>query len=214
MSCRSTQSLLPLFVEGDLPGRKASRVQRHLAGCDLCRGIADQFRQSQTWLHTAPGPAVTGAALERMRRAVWRRIDVEPRPAGWRLAIERGWAALRHWTSQPLFAAVAVMVVVVGSVGVTRLEGMGGSRLDGVLTRSDQTAAEVSGDEPEPTDDPEMVLAQATPDELSDSTDPGEGEATDERANDNMRIEIQTQDPNVRIIWFTPAASEPTSVED
>jgi hypothetical protein len=28
-----------------------------------------------------------------------------------------------------------------------------------------------------------------------------------------MRIEIQTQDPNVRIIWFAPAAAEAVAPE-
>jgi anti-sigma factor RsiW len=215
MTCRSAQATLPLFVEGDLPRRKAARVQRHLDDCVGCREIAAEFRRSQQWLHALPGPIVAGASLERMRRSVQRRLEAEPRPATWRLAIERGWAALRHWTSQPFFAAAALMIVVMGSVAVTHVEGLRGSRLGPGSNLASERAIETGSDESaELSDDPEMVLAQATPEELADGNEGGEAEAADQRAGDHMRIEIQTQDPNVRIIWFAPAASDPATVED
>jgi anti-sigma factor RsiW len=215
MTCQAIQKVLPLFVEGELAPRKSERVRRHLAECLPCRGLCDGFRQSQQWLRTNADPTIGGASLEQMRRAVWRRIETEPRPSSWWLAVERGWASMRRWASQPLVGAVAVIFVVLGSVTLTRMEGMGGSRLGASLqpeTVLDESAADNTT--ADPGDDPEMMLAQATPEELADGTEVGEPDGAEDRGDDAMRIEIQTQDPNVRIIWFTPPASEPSSVEN
>ena len=65
-------------------------------------------------------------------------------------------------------------------------------------------------EESELPDDPETMLASASPEELADGTETGESGMLDseESPGSNMRIEIQTQDPNVRIIWFAPPAAE------
>jgi hypothetical protein len=211
MTCPSIKALLPLSIEGDLPRRKAERVRRHLESCSACSTLANGYRQSQLWLRRAPGPTIGGATLEGMRRAVWRRIQEEPRPAPLRLAIERLWAALSRFAGQPAVALAAVCLVVVGSVALTRTSGLGGSRLGAQLNVEPETAFEEPAEESanaELSEDPEMVLASATPEEMADSAETGEAEPTSEMAADKMRIEIQTQDPNVRIIWFTPPASE------
>jgi hypothetical protein len=212
MTCQSIHQLLPLFVEGDLPRRKAERVRRHVGGCPGCRGLAEEYRRSQHWLRAAPGPTIGGATLDGVRRAFWQRLETEPRPAPLWLAIERAWAALQRWAGQPAVAVVAVCLVVMGSVALTRMRGLGGSRLGGQLDGEHEAAFETVQDESaasEMPDDPEMVLAQAAPEEMADGVETGESEASQESAASKMRIEIQTQDPNVRIIWFTPPAAEP-----
>jgi hypothetical protein len=215
MNCQSAQKVIPLLVEGDLPPRKAERVRRHVDSCLPCRGLCEEYRRSQQWLRASATPAIGGAPLERMRRTVWRRIETEPRPAPWWLAIERGWAALRRWASQPLVGAVAVSLVVLGSVTLTRMQGLGGSRLGSSLepeaALEESPADNGNGDLP---DDPEMMLAQATPEELAEGSEAGEAEASDDPASEAMRIEIQTKDPDVRIIWFAPPAAEPAAVEN
>ena len=77
-----------------------------------------------------------------------------------------------------------------------------------------QPAQERTDEWAEPAEDPEL-LAAATPEEMADGTENGqsEGEPVEENAASKMRIEIQTQDPNVRIIWFTPAAAEAAAPE-
>jgi hypothetical protein len=221
MTCKSVRPLLPLFVEDedDLSVRKANRVRRHLQSCLPCRGLCQELRESQQWLRASATPAVTGAALDELRRSVWRRLEREPRPAPLWLAIERAWAGLRRWASHPAVAGAAVMLVVLGSVTLTRVGGLGGSRLVGgdlVMDPTRPVGLEPRAEDDgagEESDDPETILAQATPDELAEGTDAtGEGEAIVESAAEKaMRIEIQTQDPNVRIIWFTPPAAAPAA---
>jgi hypothetical protein len=212
MTCRVVQELLPLFVEDDLPRRKSARVRRHLEDCLPCRGLQEQYRQSQQWLRASGHPTVGGERLEALRQAVWRRIESEPAPAPLWLALERAWSGLRRWASQPPVAVAAVGLVVLVSVTMTR--GLGGARLGTPLDLGNPPAQQ-PGDESaigELADDPEL-LAVATPEEMADGTENGEAEPVEENAASKMRIEIQTQDPNVRIIWFTPAAAESAAPE-
>jgi hypothetical protein len=211
MKCQVISELLPLYVESDLPQRKSEQVRRHLEDCLSCRRLSDQYRQSQQWLHASLEPAVSGESLENLRRTVWRRIEHQPRPSPLWLVLERGWMALRRWASQPSVAVAAVGLVMLGSVTMTRMSGLGGSRL-GVPAevpgqeRSDDGAGELP-------DDPEL-LATATPEEMAEAAESGEAEPTEEPTASNMRIEIQTKDPNVRIIWLTPPATDTSAVEN
>jgi hypothetical protein len=207
MKCQGVARLLPLYVEGDLPRRKSERVREHLQSCLPCRCLCEEYRVSQQWLHASAGPAVPGEKLEAMRGAIWRRLEQQPRPSALWLAVERGWLALRRWAGQPSVAVAAVGLVVLGSLTWTRMSGLGGARLPAEVSR------EQSDEANEPFEDPE-ILAAATPDEWAEGSEPGEAEPTEETADHNMRIEIQTKDPNVRIIWLTPPATEAAPVEN
>ena len=211
MKCQVVQRVLPLFVDGDLPRGKSERVRQHLEGCPTCRGLSDEYRQSQRWLRASAVPAVGGEKLEALRRTVWRRLEREPRPAPLWLAIERGWMGLRRWAGQPAMAVAAMGLVVLGSVTLTRTAGVGGARLGAPQAPRDEVADDNAADPPE---DPDTMLAVATSDELTEPAESGELEPTEESAASKMRIELQTKDPNVRIIWFTPPAPEPAPVED
>jgi hypothetical protein len=209
MKCPGVARLLPLYVEDDLPRRKSERVRRHLESCLPCHGLCEEYRRSQRWLHASAGLAVPSEKLEALRQSVWRRLDQQPRPSPLWLAIERGWMALRRWAGQPSVAVAAVGLVVLGSVIMPRVSGLGGARL-GVPP---EVPIQELADDPVEPDDPE-ILAAASPDEWAEGSDPGEVDTSEEAAANNMRIEIQTKDPNVRIIWLTPPATEAAPVEN
>jgi hypothetical protein len=210
MKCQGVANVLPLYVEGDLPRRKDARVRRHLASCLPCRGLSEEYRRSQQWLHASAGPAVPGDQLEAMRRAVWRRLEEQPRPSRLSLAFERGWMALRRWASQPAVAVASIGLVVLGSLVMPRVSGLGGARLTVPVEVPREDVADEAATEP--SDDPE-ILAAATPEELAEGAE-AEADPAEDTNSDNMRIEIQTKDPNVRIIWLTPPANEAAPVEN
>jgi anti-sigma factor RsiW len=209
MKCQVIARWLPLYVDGDLPPRKNERVRRHLESCLPCRGLSEEYRRSQQWLRASAGPALPGEKLEALRQAVWRRVEREPRPSPLRLAVERALVALRHWAGQPAVAGAAVGLVVLGSVTMTRVAGPGGPHL---VVPPEAPQEEVADEAPAEADDP-GILAAATPDEM-EASDPAEGEPSEETSDSRMRIEIQTKDPNVRIIWLTPPATEAATVEN
>jgi anti-sigma factor RsiW len=211
MSCPSIEKWIPLFVEGDLSERRTEKVRRHIEGCARCRSLTDSYRLSQRWLRSAPPLDVGGATLEGLRRSVWKRIGSEPAPSpAWR-QIERAWAALRHWTAQPAMATLALFVVVTGSFALSRVTGPAlGPAAHHRLENQDPATSPASDESAA-----EPVLARASQEE-GDEMDPASGDGAEPgvASDDSMRIEIQTRDPDVRIIWFSPTEDRAPPVED
>jgi anti-sigma factor RsiW len=220
MSCDPIAKLIPLYVEDDLPRRRVERVRNHLGECLSCRALLEGYRASQRSLRAVPPPDLAGATLEDLRRTVWRRIRALPPRSALGRQLDRGWAALRRWTAQPAMAAVVVFAVVGGSFALSRLTAPG--------VRPEPAPGHVRIDEAAPLADPvaqvgleegedpsEPMLAQATFDD-GESGEPSAEPATDDgpSTDDSLRIEIQTRDPDVRIIWFSPTEDHAAGVED
>ncbi len=124
MRCRKAQRYISRSIDGELAGRKARRLERHLASCGECRALAEDLR-------TIAGGAAKLDAPEPSDR-VWKGIrvglaaaDLKPSRAG--LGPERrplfglGVPALRYAG----VAALAVVLVVSGVVIGTRLRRQG-----------------------------------------------------------------------------------------
>jgi anti-sigma factor RsiW len=223
MSCDPIRSMIPLYVEGDLPGRRAERVRRHLEDCLSCRSLLEGYKASQRALHTLGAPRIAGGTLDELRRTVWKRLATLPPRSALGRRIDRAWVTLRQWTAQPAMAALVVFVVVGGSFALSRVSGPGtrpdlhagqpGRHVEEALAPDDPLADEhVAGDGEEGAE----LIAQATFDEAGDMGEPPAEPAGDEATgnDESLRIEIQTRDPNVRIIWFSPTGEHPAGVED
>ena len=63
MKCRRVEKLIPLYVERDLESGIADRISSHLDWCGRCNWLADEYRESQTWLRSSPAPEFDEAAL-------------------------------------------------------------------------------------------------------------------------------------------------------
>jgi predicted anti-sigma-YlaC factor YlaD len=48
MNCKAMESLIALYIEGDLGASDFSRVVSHLDGCAACRYLADDMRECQS----------------------------------------------------------------------------------------------------------------------------------------------------------------------
>jgi anti-sigma factor RsiW len=230
MSCDPVRRVIPLYVEGDLPAAGAERVRAHVDECLPCRSLLEGYKASQRALRALGAPPIAGNTLDGLRRTVWRRIATLPPRSALGRQVDRAWIALRQWTAQPAMAALMVFVVVGGSFALSRVTGPG-ARPEGhagATSPSGRTHAEpgeaVPGDEsgsdehlPGEGDEAAELLAQASFDDSSESAgEPAPEPTSDEAAgsDDSLRIEIQTRDPNVRIIWFSPTGDHPAGVED
>jgi anti-sigma factor RsiW len=223
MSCDPIRSVIPLYVEGDLPGRRAERVRRHLEDCLSCRSLLEGYKASQRALHSLAAPQVPGGTLDELRRNVWNRIATVPPRSALGRQVDRAWATLRQWTAQPAMAALVVFVVVGGSFALSRVSGptarpdlhagQPGRHGDEAAASEEALADEhIAGD----VDEGAELIAQATFEEGGDLGEPAPEPASDEGSgnDDSLRIEIQTRDPNVRIIWFSPTGEHASGVED
>lgn len=176
--------LLPLWVEGDLPTGEALQVEAHLSGCETCRAAAEALRSSQAWLKEAPGAPFEAADHARFRGEVMASLR----------------QATRKRRAFRLRAALAVAAAALCA-------------LLGTLRSRGRTA-----DLPAPT------VARTGPTSPVLPPQPAQGERTRHPSARRRpeapvrplpalaRIDLQTSNPQIRIIWLPPqtAPTEPS----
>jgi len=82
MNCRRVEKLIPLYVEGDLASGIADRLASHLEWCGRCNWLADEYKESQSWLRSSEPPEFDEAALNGLKAGVLRQIaETSARPS-------------------------------------------------------------------------------------------------------------------------------------
>ncbi|MCM3876988.1 MAG: zf-HC2 domain-containing protein [Thermoanaerobaculia bacterium] len=78
MTCARVETLLALHVEGDLAADESRAVEAHMAGCPGCRAEAEAYKRSQSFLREdGPAPFDERDYAE-IRRGVRERLDDRP----------------------------------------------------------------------------------------------------------------------------------------
>lgn len=238
MNCQSAEQLIPLFSGGDLKSQEAEQVRLHLENCAHCCQVAEEFAASQAWLSEFAAPEFDEAVFADLRASVRREIQA---------AEERGrksWIEwlLPRWNPQLAFAAVAVLILLVGLAAIvyrtkssSRETTVAGGRQPKAVTTSlpptpqPEEQKAIASDQPAPprTDKPGQKRQRYAPDAPKPLVEPSTQDLTAQSQNDPLpitepavnsdvaiakpekqpemlRIEFQTDDPNIRIIWFSP----------
>src|SRR5262245_23382813 len=68
--CTQVEKLLALYIEGDLDRETETGVTSHLARCSLCKALAEEFSTSQQWLRSYTPPDFDSDSFADSRRAV------------------------------------------------------------------------------------------------------------------------------------------------
>lgn len=220
MNCRRIEESIPLYVEGDLAAGTAETVSKHLLDCRRCAGVANDYRASQQWLKGYTPPDFNPLFFDELRKDILREINKRRRRSGFIEML----AARLNWN---LAVATAVLALLFGAtVSYLYLNRAKAGPQDEIAN------IEPDGkDEPPPVDDRSVVnpvepLPAAAPHKVRrprrvNPARPVRREAlpvvaeggTRPQSKDDgkLRIEIQTGDPNVRIIWFSPKSDEALS---
>jgi Putative zinc-finger len=238
MNCRRIEELIPLYVEGDLGEHGASDVRSHLHGCEACRGLVSEYEASQAWLRAAESADFDEAFVDTIRAGVMRELaahETAP-PFAERL---RQWLAPRRLVAATaalllIFAAVLLFVLASRSrVNQPEEQKAGIQQAPAVENRKESVNPEPDGKQATNQSGPrtphlgaslrvrhtkrdagraakpqEHLIAQQPPDALPAVPKLDGNDAS--KSADMLRIEIQTADPNIRIIWFAP---KPTAAE-
>jgi hypothetical protein len=119
MNCRSWESLIALYIEGDLSASDLSRVVSHLDGCAACRYFADELRESQSVFKSLRAGTVDSADLSDVRQRVLNEVgDLDPAP-GWVVTMHRVFfAGLRRRNA---IAGVALTALIIGGLWYSQL---------------------------------------------------------------------------------------------
>jgi hypothetical protein len=233
MNCRRVQKLLPLFVGDDLKPALATRIASHLEWCGKCNWLADEYKESQSWLRASMPQEFDSALLDSVKNGALAQIAAsKQRPSPW--------AALALYLNRrQVFALSAAALIIVATFVIyiyqSRVKDAG--RIESVKKVPDQVPP--IDQSPDLSSAPETALEASLPPRRSvpkrtrhslkgfaragalrerEKLDVARSEAPAQPnaprpnlANDSkdmLRIEIQTSDPLIRIIWFAPRESD------
>ncbi|HJQ24068.1 MAG TPA: zf-HC2 domain-containing protein [Blastocatellia bacterium] len=221
MNCRRIEELIPLYVEDDLGEKSASDVRTHLQSCAACRALAAEYEASQAWLRAAEAPDFDEGFVDTIRAGVMRELAAHeaapPFAERW-----RSWLAPRRLlvaTAALLMVFAAVMFLVYANR--SRVIPADEPRAEQnnpptVVERQDDgnttTELKQAARRPRrrtvhrPATPHDETVAQQAINTVPAALSPDRGDAG--KRAETLRIEIQTADPNIRIIWFAPKPTD------
>lgn len=237
MDCRRVEELIPLYVEGDLREPHASHVRAHAQTCERCGGLVAQYEGSQAWLRAESAPEFDEAFVDTVRAGVMREISAISmrRPFVERL---RDWIAPRRVilvTAALLIVFIALAsFIYLSRLRVNRQDAGIAKQTPAPPVEREVERAPTPSDtnnrvDPQPKrrmphraapllanrsrrevrrvkTTPDNALAQTQPAVLPVAPFDRSSAATE--TEERLRIEIQTADPNIRIIWFAPKPTD------
>ena len=187
---------LPLWVEGDLAANDLSTVEAHLTQCPECFKAAANQKESQAWLKGAEAPPFTPEDRHQLRLQVMAQIQAE--------SLQKRNGTIQWLKIRPLLVAAASLslFLVVKS-----------------LLHSHPEASVMVAESVQPKSHPLQSEPNAIPPGLAPrvhvrsarlNTPAIPAAAPTLPESTPSRIEFQTSNPNVRIIWLANAKSVPT----
>ena len=182
---------LPLWIEGDLEAADMAAVDRHLSQCPACQEAAEGLRASQAWVRESTTSPFDAADHGHLRRQVMGRIRAEARP-------------IRRLHLRPaLMAAAALLLAVLVWQQPGGREGtpLPSDPLPSPLEVPPSSARAARPEPPPPATS--LPHPRGRPASKADLESPPQSEPT--------RIEFQTADPTIRIIWLAQAKPLPAT---
>jgi hypothetical protein len=228
LNCKRTARMISPYVAGDLVGAPEREVAAHLAACEGCRRLAEEFAESSSLLTQAGTLPEFGAEFySGIRHAVLGEIASDQmlsKPSLFR----------PRWLYATAFAAI----VIVSGVMLQHFVSTRREPPSDVPTVTVQPTPE-STEVPSPRKKHELTGTQSAPNKLARANPNGSsrhfagmrtpdelltaqaareikpamqsstsvGPVALESSSQVSRIEIQTADPNIRIIWLSPRES-------
>ncbi len=181
---------VPLWVEGDLDPSELAAVDTHLDQCPECREAAERLRQSQAWLREAMASPFDASDQERLRQTVMEQIRAEatPRP-------------VRRFVTRPALLAACAATLLMATLTWRQTHSV-------VPPSSSDSRPSLPPALPPAAED--VAQAHSTPVRAAPlhATRVPEVVLPPPR-EEPARIEIQTPNPNVRIIWLAQAKPLP-----
>ncbi len=199
MKCARVERLLPLCGGDDLEGRHRKDIEEHLPACESCRRLERDLRRTRAWIASVPGPALGEAGSAQLRREVWQEIESRGLRAGRRVERDRRWAVS---SAAALLAAVIVGLAVLSK---GRSGPAGPPPAAAVPAATEQRAAAAPPRNVEESAAPEPGSTKARLPRLRGGRHSGAART------ETVRIEFQTANPDVRIIWLVKKEAEKPS---
>ena len=240
MNCKQVNELLPLYAGGDLEEKRELQVAAHVESCADCAFAASEYRETRQMLKEFAPPAFSEGVYAGIRQHVWREIESETSAPTWSHTVAGLFRPRLAWAvAGVLLIAISVSALYFFANRQSNQNQLaidnpasGAPQVDDQKTspssQEDKIAASPKRQESErppqdihrPRRNDRNVIAKAGSPSKSPALNP---EAPSSENNSNpetfsapdsekvLRVEMQTKDPNIRIIWFTPQEPKPSS---
>jgi hypothetical protein len=226
MNCKQLDQLLPLYAGRDLDEKRARLVSEHVQICSACAQVAGEYRDAvELAQHFAP-PVFTDNVYASVRRQVLHQIEDEP-SAPLLPQIFVSW--FRPRTTWAIASAVVIAVAALAFYFVVNRDAANrpiaisqGTVSHNLLGQSPGLEAPVTASTASSATPETHPLQRSKPKNVRNSPRTGviarnrrnSAEPNSLPVNDSvperiLRVEIQTKDPNIRIIWFSQSNSKP-----
>ena len=230
MNCKQAEELLPLYAGRDLDEERATLVSEHLQTCAACARVGDEYGESIQLTEQLAPVDFSEAVYAGIRKRVLCEIEKQTAPP-WSQTIVSLFQPRLTWAVASVLLMVVSMFVIYfivkrGNDKPQRVEKQPAVVQPGTNEgpRRDESPSESTGTEKQ-----QMVVVhqqrrkrfrakstEVMPVANNVSRQPGsvpEGVVSphpDSAAlSQTLRVEIQTKDPNIRIIWFVPQETKP-----
>jgi hypothetical protein len=207
MKCTTLESLIALYVEGDLPGLDRRRVDIHLQSCTACKTLAEDLRESQSVFKVLRVATVKVSDLADVRKRVLNEVgDLEPAP-GWVVAMHRlFFAGLRRRNA---IAGVVMAALLSGGVWYSQWRGVMKNDAPVVVAKFEVPPSTLVSDVIVPSADLDPIVKRVPPVQVLEVLPVKEPEV--QLIDEPVALESQvsqipmkfvTDDPNIIIYWL------------
>lgn len=234
MNCKQLDELLPLYAGRDLDEKRARLVSEHVQICSACARVAGEYRDAVELAQYFAPPVFSDNVYASVRRQVMQQIEDEPTApllpqmfASWfrpriawaaasALIIAFGFFALYlvvnrtadvqpvasiHPAVNPEQTPESMTIPRTTEPAVAEKRKPAEDKRKGFVNRRPLTAVKaVDSSSRAASISPKLRDPEATNSLPAVDAAPGESP---------LRVEIQTKDPNIRIIWFSQSNSKP-----
>jgi hypothetical protein len=226
MNCKAVQELLPLYVSRDLDEDRVQLITSHLHSCAACAGSAHEYVETRDLLQEFAAPVFNDAVYSGIRESVWREIEkeAESRPASLTQLFTSIFRPRVRWAMVSALLLAAALVAFYFIANRNEQRQIAGSPPLGspqkiaaavpalpenvpttqrihrpqpkmrALRAADRAPAVAENRNQQPSGSTEAAL------ESNKLAEPGAVQSSEKV----FRLEMQTKDPNIRIIWLTP----------
>jgi hypothetical protein len=225
MDCKRIQELLPLYVGCDLSGKLAKSIGVHLQSCKPCANSADEYRETRQLLRQFEPPAWDHKFYSSLRQEALRQVSLESNASG-RIhvfAAGRFRPNLRWALVTVLLLVGCLLTLYVSSIRRAENPQLATNSRSGKRTIANPlTDAQSAGERPDKSLDRSPAIStrkkvfQAVSNVVKKGSErlatvnegihpePNQSAGGDPYSSKKiMRMEIQTKDQNIRIIWFS-----------
>lgn len=233
MKCGRVEELIPLYVESDLDQNQSHAISLHLESCQACNGLLNEYRDSQQWMKSQTTAEFSDDFFDEIRRSVLAQVEEKPRISCMQVIINqwRSAPAMALATAILILIGGITLYLYLGKQAANPLKE---ERANAPAPKQEDQKQDFALKDNEKASEkkevdrqkkllprfrrPDAAVARERkavdilpqhvrePGMISNSivSEPSEGADLQKRTDEMTRMEIQTKDPNIRIIWFSP----------